>query len=383
MREERIPARKIRLLYTIPNFDTAGSGKLLVSIAKKLHPDLFDVEICCFHGRGEYFKTVQALGFRVHFFSFTADMSDRWRGLKEVIRISSFFRSLRVDIIHSLHYAPDYSEALAARLAGCKWVYTKKNMSWGGKSRNGWRLRTFLANGIIAQNSDMMRSFFMDQKKVTMIPSGVNLEDFAPVKPDPQMRGRFGSSNHSRVLITVANFVPVKGIEILIRAFARAADRSMDWVLWLVGDYSNEYGQRLVELVRSLALGERIVFLGQQENVRRCLDHAEIFVIPTLDEGRREGSPVALLEAMANGKLVLASAVPGVTDQLEQFPDHLFRAGDVDELAGKLEHWMRTDQRKIRQRGMELRDHVSEYYSIDLVGSRHAGFYRAVLRRAE
>ena len=63
-----------------------------------------------------------------------------------------FFRKLKPDIIHSFHYGADYSEGLASRIAGIPWIYTKKNMNWGGNSKNGWALRSFFASKILVQN---------------------------------------------------------------------------------------------------------------------------------------------------------------------------------------------------------------------------------------
>ena len=54
-------SKRIKILYTIPNFDTAGSGKALLNIAKKLNPDKFEVEIACLHNRGLFFKEVEIL----------------------------------------------------------------------------------------------------------------------------------------------------------------------------------------------------------------------------------------------------------------------------------------------------------------------------------
>src|SRR5690606_9801832 len=144
----------------------------------------------------------------------------------------------------------------------------------------------------------------------------------------------------SRIVITVANLVPVKGVEVLIEAFSRVTVQHPAWTLWIVGDCDGDYGRFLKDLCTSRDIAAKTRFIGRQDNVRAFLDHAEIFVIPTLNEGRREGSPVALLEAMANEKVVLASSVSGITDQLSPYPESLFRPGDVNQLADKLSFWM-------------------------------------------
>lgn len=57
--------KRIKILYTIPNFDTAGSGRVLYDLAKGLDPNKFDISIACRHNRGSFFKEIDSLGPRV------------------------------------------------------------------------------------------------------------------------------------------------------------------------------------------------------------------------------------------------------------------------------------------------------------------------------
>ena len=115
----------------------------------------------------------------IHIFQFTNSMSNRISGIYKCWKISKRLREINPHLIHSFHYAPDYSEAIAARMAGIPWIFTKKNMNWGGKSKNGWRLRSFLACHIIIQNTDMKKEFYLSSLKTTLINRGVNLKEFS------------------------------------------------------------------------------------------------------------------------------------------------------------------------------------------------------------
>ncbi len=361
---------RLKVLYTIPNFDTAGSGKALLKIATRLDPDRFEPHICCMHDRGPFFQVVRASGIPVHLFPYTADMSHRLKGLLHVLRTARFFRKIRPDIIHSFHYAADYSEALAARLAGIKWVYTKKNMNWGGASKNGWRLRSWLANGIIAQNSDMLRDFFPGWKKVKLIPRGVDLEEFHP-ESDPV----YPLPRQYRWVLCVANLVPVKGVETLLDAFRRLFVQFPDWRLAIVGDDRNAYAAQLKTTFADLVEAQQVVFTGKVLNVKDYLQQANLFVLPTLNKGRREGSPVSLLEAMAMAMPVLASAVPGIRDQLARFPELMFEPGNVEELTRKLQIWMQKDDNERHAMGLALRREVEARFSIEREVHDHEAFY--------
>ncbi|NHN26170.1 glycosyltransferase [Flavobacterium jejuense] len=369
--------RKIRVLYTIPNFDTAGSGKALLNIALRLNQALFEPHILCLNTKGDFFKVVQQSGIPVHVFNYLAKERPLSNMVFETWKISRKLKEIDPDIIHSFNYSSNYTEALAAKFAGIAWTFTKKNMSWGGSSKNSWKLRSFLAQKIIVQNKDMIKQFYPNSTKTELIPRGVSTEKFKSSLPDFKIKEQMNTNENQRVLICVANFVPVKGIEILIDAFDKININFPDWVLWLVGDDKNDYGKLLREKVNNLGLSDKIIFSGKQLDVKSYLNHAELFVLPTLAKG--EGSPVALLEAMANGKVVIGSKVSGISDQLENYSSHLFTPKDSVELAEKLNHFMNMGIDDLTKIGLQFFKLVNENYSIKVEVESHEKFYKSLV----
>ena len=367
-----------RILYTIPNFDTAGSGKALLNIATKLDPQKFEVHILCLHRKGVFFQEVVNSGLTVHVFNYLPKARPLHRMLSDCWRVSRKMKKINPAVIHSFHYSANYTEAIAAKMARIPWVFTKKNMNWGGASKNAWLLRSFLAKRIAVQNTDMIREFYPNSKKTHLIPRGVNVSHFETSEVRESIKTQLQTPIHDRVLITVANFVPVKGAEVLIRAFQQLHHAHPDWSLWLVGDASNSYGEELKTLVAEFDLADKIKFSGKQADIRPYLDHAEIFVLPTKNEGRKEGSPVSLLEAMANGKVVFGSDVPGIKDQLENFPDFIFSAGAIDDLATKLSKYMQLPPSKLQTIGAAFHEHVSLQYPIEKEVERHVALYNTI-----
>lgn len=367
-----------RILFTIPNFDTAGSGKALLNIAKGLNSEEFEVHIMCLHNRGAFFKVVEDSGIPVHIFPFVSPLRPLGRLVKQSMTAAKQFKALAPDVIHSYNYSADYSEALAARIAGIPWVFTKKNMSWGGGSKNAWKLRSRLATKIAIQNTDMAREFYPKSAKTVLIPRGVDTEYF---NPDAISKTASETKSERRQLICVANLVPVKGVETLIEAFSELHSSFPEWDLVIVGDDTNDYGQELHRLVESRKLSTRIEFTGKVSDVRTYLKQAEIFVLPTKNEGRREGSPVSLLEAMAMKKVVLGSDIPGVCDQLKPFPDYMFPASDVEQLRQKLSFFMSKPSDVLGKIGAGFRVYVKRDYPITKEIERHEALYRKLLKR--
>lgn len=362
----------IKVLFTIPNFDTAGSGKALLNIAENLDKNKFEPHIMCKHNKGAFFKVVEASGISVHIYDYETPMRPVTNGLFGCWNISQIFKEIKPDIIHSFHYSADYSEAIAARIAGCKWVFTKKNMNWGGGSKNAWRLRSALANKIAVQNTDMLKLFYPNSKKTKLIPRGVNTKHFS------QEQCNKAKDADKRTIICVANLVPIKGVEILIEAFNRIYTDTPDinWNIKIVGDNKNEYGTTLKEKYKSLIDQEKLVFTGKVLDVKSELQSSEIFVLPTLNQGRMEGSPVSLLEAMSMGLIVLGSKIPGIKDQLNPLGEnHLFEAGNIEDLEKKLRKFMEIPIEQATKLNNKISDYCRSDWDISIEVKRHEQFY--------
>tara|TARA_Y100001970_G_scaffold255773_1_gene332801 strand:- start:23 stop:1150 length:1128 start_codon:yes stop_codon:yes gene_type:complete len=368
--------KKVKILYTIPNFDTAGSGIPLFKIASNLDKEKFSIEIACLHERGELFKDVVKNGFKVHIIDLYKKPRPIANMLYQCYKLSLIFQEINPDIIHSYHYAADYTEPIAARLAGIKWLYTKKNMSWHGPSYRGWRLRSLLANGIISQNTTMMKEFFRDWKKVKLIPIGVDFNEYKRKTVKDDILPKWGIKADSRLIITIANLVEVKGIEILIKAFERIHLQYPKWKLMIIGDNRNYYGKKLIgDVKKNKKLDSKIIFTGRQKNIQELLSLAEIYVQPTLLKGRMEGAPIAILEAMANGKIIIGSAIPGIIDQLKEHPEHLFKAGDIINLSKKLIYYLSNDKKFNQEIGRKFINYVKKNYDLSIEKNKLEKYY--------
>ncbi|MGQ9919521.1 MAG: hypothetical protein ACUVS7_19165, partial [Bryobacteraceae bacterium] len=169
----------IRILYTIPNFVTAGSGGALVNLIRHMDRSRFTPAVCVSRRGGRLEEVLEEMGVPVLEARFTVPAIPYSGLLRRVRQAAQAFRGERFDLWHSFHYGDDYTEPLIARAAGAKaWVYTKKNMNWRGRA---WKVRSLLAAGIAAQNTRMLREFFRPwwwKRKTALIPRSVDAERF-------------------------------------------------------------------------------------------------------------------------------------------------------------------------------------------------------------
>lgn len=357
---------KIKILYTIPNFETAGSGKVVFDLVKGLDKEIFAPEICCFHSKGSFFKELEQLNVPIHIFNSTTNLKPYFNLFYRVLKITKFFKKHNFDIIHSWHWSSDITEPLAAKIAGIKWIYTKKSMSWGNPRL--WNLRSKLSTKILVLNNDMISRYFEKIKsKTKLIYLGVDIDYYKPQKKTYITPLGHQFNKEDFIILTIANLVPIKGIEYLIRSVNKLNDPHIK--LLIVGNHQNEYGLKLIKNNSN----KNIIFIDKQIDVRPYHAIADLFVIPTKISG--EGFGVALVEAMSSQRIVIGSNVEGVRDVLVNFKDFMFPAMDVDEICKKI-LWIKSLSKiEKEQYELKMRQEVENNYTLKKCVSSHEQFY--------
>lgn len=358
-------SKRLHILYTIPNFDTAGSGKVVYDLANQLNKDRFKVSIVCNHDRGLFFKEVNALGLPIYLMPFTTSLRPYHSLLYRLQPFKKFLKNQKIDLVHSWHYTSDWTEVFACQLARVPFVYTKKAMGWGNKH---WKIRSYLSAFIITVNTQM-QSFFPNKKQQELIPFGLdtsyyNNEGFDTTKKNTIFK-----------LITVANLVAVKNIEMLLQAMYHI--KHLPIHLDIVGDMQNDYVSKLQVLVKDLELDTQVSFLGKHLDVRPLLAQADLYVIPS----KKEGMPMALVEAMAMQVPVLGSNIPGIAYVLQEFPDLLFSLSDTKALATKIETIYNMSREDRQKMGAKLRNYCVQHFSIATFIKRHEDLYLKLVKQ--
>ena len=148
--------------------------------------------------------------------------------------------------------------------------------------------------------------------RTTVVPLGLDLERLARLDPRaPHLRRQFGIPERALVVGYVGRFVPIKDLATLVHAFAVVAAQRPDAVLLLVGD--GPLRAEIDALVATLALQKQVHLAGWIEDLAPLYATIDICALSSLNEG----TPVAVIEAMAAAKPVVATRVGGVADVVE------------------------------------------------------------------
>jgi glycosyltransferase involved in cell wall biosynthesis len=392
------------ILFTIPNFITAGSGRALLNLVERLDRTRFAPGVCVARKGGDLDQEVEAMGIPFYEAPFTVSPKPyvtlpwrAWRASRAVAHAQASVVSGQSSVVrdrrsvspsscrsfalwHSFHYSDDYTEPIIARMAGAQaWVFTKKNMGWGSRA---WSLRSRFATRIAAQNGDMMRDFFPANglsSKARLVPRGVDCSKFSPdIPPTLRIRAQSNIPVDSTVVACVAHLVPVKGHPTLLKALADLPELH----LLLAGKpLDRDYAGSLHEQVAQLDLGDRVHFLGRVQEVPAMLAESDIFVLPTWAKWRMEGCPVALLEAMACGKACVATDIPGSRDLLEHGRSGwLVAPEDPKALAGALRQLVASPA-LCQQLGNAARQRVLGHFTLEREVAAHESLYEELLRQ--
>jgi glycosyltransferase involved in cell wall biosynthesis len=178
----------------------------------------------------------------------------------------------------------------------------------------------------------------------------------------------------------VARVAPAKDHATLARAAKEVVANFPNAHFLIIGDHAeSSLNQRhfveITELLRSLGIAEKFTFAGHRDDVVRLLSALDISVLST----HTEGLPLVLLEAMALGKPVLATAVGGVPEVIVNGKTGLLH--DHEDAASLAQHMMSllSNEELAHQLGEAGREHVRSNFSSQSFKSNVTNLYREML----
>lgn len=218
----------------------------------------------------------------------------------------------------------------------------------------------------------LRRRAFMVRSRLRCVPGGVDAE---AIRGAPRATpAELGLMPDVPLVLWVGRLDPVKGLDELVAAFARLV-RQTSAQLVLVG--GGAYEGTVRRCIRKRGLDDRVHMLGARTDVGSLLKLADVFVLPS----RTEGMPNALLEAMAAGRPIVTTDVPGCRDLIEHEHTGLL-VGSRDEVAlcDAMARLLK-DRRLAVELGRRASRHVDSQYTFSRCVDRYETVYREVIDR--
>ena len=301
---------KLRILFLVLEMDFGGLQRMVNLLIRRLDKEEFEPYLVCLDRGGVFHEQTANLCAGSYILERRPGPFDSqlfWR-------LVSLLRKNKIDIIHSHNGCSSYA-VLAGKLAGVKSIIHTDHGRLVPDKKS-------------AQIEDRLSSCFMDkfigvsEDLSEYLGSTIGINRKRTASERSELRSILGLGDQDKVIGTVCRLDPVKNLEFMISCIPSIVNRIPDAKLIIVGD--GPAGCALKLLVDKLQLKGVVSFLGQKENVENILPAFDVYACSSLSEG----TSMTILEAMACGLPIVASAVGGNVRLVDHRNGVLFPLGD-------------------------------------------------------
>lgn len=297
-----------------------------------------------------------------------------------IIQMIQVVRENNITIVQTHGFKPTFLGFFAKIFCGIKWICFMH-----GTTNENFKVKFYnFIDNLLQQAahrtvlvSEAQRNVVYggyNNRRVKVLHNAVNLECPMPVSIGAQpVRDKFNLPKECKILVAVGRFSPEKGIDVLLDAFALLVRQIDNVHLVLVGD-----GQERLALeaqVERLALNGMVHFAGYTETPGDFVAEADILVLPS----RSEGIPNAVLEAMAMGKPVVATAVGGVPEIIEEGVSGRLVLPERPDLLASILTELLINKKLKEHLAFEGKRHVQESFSVQARMAKLRAIYHDVL----
>ena len=229
------------------------------------------------------------------------------------------------------------------------------------------------------KNSNFAKLIEASPEKFIEVPNGVDIQHFQPQAKDQNLLTKHGIGEAEKVVLFVGGLDKAhyfKGIEYLLEAMNRLKLSSYRWKLLIVGE--GELKDQYRDLAEQLAIGSKTIFAGYVPHAElpKYYNLADVVVLPSVDKSEAFG--LALIEAMACAKPVVATKLVGVRTVVSDGQDGLLaEIKNADDLATKI-NYLLSNEAVAAQFGQAGRKKVEAKYDWRVIGRQLDELYKSL-----
>lgn len=369
---------KQHVVIGIPVLLVGGTERQTVTLVSVLLSGGYKVTVCCYYEwDASMVSDMKETGVEVLLLGLK-----RADGLLSLMgKLRTLWKNMQPDIVHVQYIAPGLIPVVAAKLAGIKTVFATVHQPgrvYGWKEKKYLRIAAGLCTAFFCNTKAVEESWFGDSeifdpnkqyknRKHFTIYNAVDMDYIEQVSKkidSKQLRNDLGIDNKP-VIGVVGRLRWEKGQDILLDAMPEVIKAIPNVILLVVGDGPDRMSLEL--RAKSLGLASNIIWLGQldYEEVIKLYTVMDVVIIPS----RFEGFGLSAAEAMAEGCPVLASAVDGLAEVIQNgVTGFLISANDTKKLASAVIELL-TDRDKTANIAIKGKEDIRYKYSIEKYAS--------------
>lgn len=302
------PPARLRVLALVDTLRPGGAERFAATVAARLDRRRFKPYMCVSRGAEDSPLVGDVLPDDVPLLDLgRRTRADVWKWA----RLLTFLRRERIDVLHAHMFGSNVWGTIVGRTAAVPVVIAHEH-SWSFETRVRYIIdREVIARGadllVAVSNEDRRRMIELERippHKVRVIPNGV--PDLPPPRSD--LRSELGIPARAPVIGTLTVLRPEKALDVLVEATAELAPELPGLKVIVAGAGPDD--ERLRSLIRRRELTQTVLLIGFRRNVADVLAALDVAVFSS----DREGAPLALLEAMAAGRPIVATHVGGIPE---------------------------------------------------------------------
>ncbi len=355
--------------HIIDRLPPDGAERLLVDVLKNRSND-FTFTVVCLVAGGELVEELENMDVPVIIFNRRHKLD-----IGLIFRLRKWLRLNNVDVVHTHLFTADSWGRLAAFLARVPCIVNTVHSTntWKTKIHRfiDWVLAKVSTNVIACSDevaNVLIKKDGLSAKRVKVVANGIDLSRFENVTPI-DMATKPDTIN----LVVIGRLHPAKGHQDLLPVIKTIKEKCPDFHFYFVGE--GELRSDIKKNIKKFDLNDSITLMGQRPDIPAILAAIDIFVMPS----KWEGLPMALLEAMAMGKTVVATRVGGIPDVITHNENGLLV--DVDDSAELAENLVKviTDNKLRLRLGTAAKEMVRLHYSAATVSQKYEKIYKQAL----
>src|SRR5450631_1667900 len=322
---------RLRVLGVVPDIDRGGGAQMAISLLCALDKNRFEVAAVSFYDSADIGRRekLRASGVAMHFLGKRPGMDPRiWGAVRRIVR------NFRPDIVHTHLQVMRYVLPSLALNRVPNVIHTVHRMADRDRGTlDRWvhalAFRMDVRPVAVSQAVQESVGRLYGIRDCPLILNGVRLDTFR----DPRVsratwRKQHGLCEKELVYVCVARLESIKNHALILEAFARGPSQTLRSRLLLVGD--GELESDLRRQCTALGIDNRVLFLGQRDDIPDILGAADIFVLGSFSEA----NPLSVIEAFAAGLPVISTGVGGIPELVrEGIHGLLVPSGDVSAMS--------------------------------------------------
>lgn len=363
------------VLHVITTLNPAGAETLLLNFVTKFNDANYQNFISYIYGKGKLLKENKWRN-QVEVFDLTRNGKFDYFSLYHLIKI---IKAKKIDIVHTHLVHAGILGKLAARFVGVKHIVTTRHYGYERKENTFlYRLEERLTGSasVVIAVSNAVKRYLIDrnvipEEKITVIYNAIDLEMFNP----DQVTQTFQKDSSDLIIGSVGRLHPQKGFTVLLESFRLVHEQLPNVILEIVGD--GVLRENLQDQAKKLNIADKIRFMGRiphQEIVQK-LSQWDLFVISSM----WEGFGIAIIEAMAMEKAVVATNVGGIIEVIDNgINGYLVPPESPTALAQRIIELLSNETKRVEM-AKAAREKALKHFSIEQCVEKTKNVYDSLL----